>query len=81
MMYTWSLAPRGIMEIEGMWKHSKEENVRIHIDERTEIKQWEPQGTSSTPYIVTEEDLDGLDMHTNFGRETWWVNVSVELNM
>jgi hypothetical protein len=39
MMYTWSLAPRGIMEIEGMWKHSKEENVRIHIDERTEIKQ------------------------------------------
>lgn len=35
MMYTWSLAPSGIREIAGIWKQSTEENVRMHMDERT----------------------------------------------
>jgi len=35
MMYAWSVAPRGIREIAGIWKQSTEENVRMHMDERT----------------------------------------------
>jgi hypothetical protein len=35
MMYTWSLAPSGIMETAGIWKQSTEENVWMHMDERT----------------------------------------------
>ena len=32
-MYT--LAPRGIREIAGIWKQSTEENARMNTDERT----------------------------------------------
>ena len=62
------------MEIEGIWKQSTEENARTHIDERTvestKSHSEKLNGTYSTLNILTEEDLDGLDMHTNFGRET-----------
>jgi hypothetical protein len=34
-MYTWSVNPRGIMEIAGIWKQSTEENVRLNGDGRT----------------------------------------------
>ena len=35
MMYTWSLTLSRIREIATIWKQSTEENVRMHMDERT----------------------------------------------